>query len=330
MDAAARALQLRAYADETAACVKCRLSETRTQVVFGVGNPDADLMFVGEAPGFHEDKQGFPFVGQAGKLLDRLLEGIGLSRAEIYVANVLKCLRYDAPVQLGDGSWERIGRLVNARYEGTVMSVDDAGCLVPRRVTGWHATPLGARRVYRLTYRSAKNAGAGRVGIQLTGDHPVLTERGYVRVDELRDEDRIATGQGLSSVARDVVCGTLLGDGSLNAASAYVRFAHSERQLEYATFKAELLEELRPQIQQLSVAAVAGGAKTYGVVHVRSRAHRALGVLRRDFYGAKKRVPDWIADQLNDRMLAIWFLDDGYTRIRSRPPALGRDRDKRL
>jgi DNA polymerase len=91
VDAAARALQLRAYADETAACTKCRLSETRTQVVFGVGNPDADLMFVGEAPGFHEDKQGFPFVGQAGKLLDRLLEGIGLSRAETYIANVLKC-----------------------------------------------------------------------------------------------------------------------------------------------------------------------------------------------------------------------------------------------
>jgi uracil-DNA glycosylase len=59
--------------------------------VFGVGNPDADLMFVGEAPGFHEDKQGFPFVGQAGKLLDRLLEGIGLSRADVFVANVLKC-----------------------------------------------------------------------------------------------------------------------------------------------------------------------------------------------------------------------------------------------
>jgi DNA polymerase len=59
--------------------------------VFGVGNPDADLMFVGEAPGFHEDKQGFPFVGQAGKLLDRLLEGIGLARADTYIANVLKC-----------------------------------------------------------------------------------------------------------------------------------------------------------------------------------------------------------------------------------------------
>jgi len=59
--------------------------------VFGVGNPDADLMFVGEAPGFHEDQQGIPFVGQAGKLLDKLLGGIGLERSDIYIANVLKC-----------------------------------------------------------------------------------------------------------------------------------------------------------------------------------------------------------------------------------------------
>jgi DNA polymerase len=77
--------------EEASGCTRCRLAETRTQVVFGVGNPDADLMFVGEAPGFHEDKQGFPFVGQAGKLLDKLLAGIGLARADVYVANVLKC-----------------------------------------------------------------------------------------------------------------------------------------------------------------------------------------------------------------------------------------------
>jgi uracil-DNA glycosylase len=83
--------ELDAYAAQTAGCTRCRLAQTRTQVVFGVGNPAADLMFVGEAPGFHEDKQGFPFVGQAGKLLDRLLGGIGLTRADCYVANVLKC-----------------------------------------------------------------------------------------------------------------------------------------------------------------------------------------------------------------------------------------------
>jgi uracil-DNA glycosylase len=74
-----------------AGCTRCALAQGRTQVVFGSGDADADLMFVGEAPGFHEDKQGVPFVGAAGKLLDQLLGEIGLTRADVYVANVLKC-----------------------------------------------------------------------------------------------------------------------------------------------------------------------------------------------------------------------------------------------
>ncbi len=90
-DAVERAAALREYAEQTASCTKCALAGGRTQVVFGSGNPDADLMFVGEAPGFHEDQQGIPFVGQAGKLLDRLLDGIGLTRADVYVGNVIKC-----------------------------------------------------------------------------------------------------------------------------------------------------------------------------------------------------------------------------------------------
>jgi uracil-DNA glycosylase len=85
------AVELAEYAVEAASCTRCRLAQSRTQVVFGVGDPAADLMFVGEAPGFHEDKQGEPFVGQAGKLLDRLLHGIGLARSDVYIANVLKC-----------------------------------------------------------------------------------------------------------------------------------------------------------------------------------------------------------------------------------------------
>jgi DNA polymerase len=72
-------------------CTRCRLAETRTQVVFGVGDPRARLMFVGEAPGQNEDLQGEPFVGAAGKLLDTLLDEIGMQRSEVYIANVLKC-----------------------------------------------------------------------------------------------------------------------------------------------------------------------------------------------------------------------------------------------
>ena len=91
VDPLSRGDRLSAFGAEVAGCTRCRLAEGRTQVVFGVGNPEADLMFVGEAPGFHEDQQGYPFVGQAGKLLDRLLAGIGLDREDVYIANVLKC-----------------------------------------------------------------------------------------------------------------------------------------------------------------------------------------------------------------------------------------------
>ncbi|MGD9694745.1 MAG: uracil-DNA glycosylase [Thermoleophilia bacterium] len=83
---------LEAYTrDEVLGCTRCALSEGRTQVVAGSGDPDADVMFVGEAPGYHEDRQGIPFVGQAGKLLNTLLEQIGLSRERVFIANVLKC-----------------------------------------------------------------------------------------------------------------------------------------------------------------------------------------------------------------------------------------------
>jgi DNA polymerase len=77
---------------EAVGCLRCPLSAHRTQVVFGVGDPAADLMFVGEAPGRDEDLQGEPFVGRSGKLLDRLvLEEIGVDRSRIYIANVVKC-----------------------------------------------------------------------------------------------------------------------------------------------------------------------------------------------------------------------------------------------
>lgn len=298
-------------------CVRCQeLAATRKNVVFGAGNANADLMFVGEAPGASEDEQGLPFVGRAGKLLSTLLEEIGLSRPDVFIANVLKCLRYNAQVQLGDGSWERIGRLVSSRYAGEVMSVDEHGVLVPRRVVGWHATPIGGRRVFRLTYRSCKNAGTSRVGIQLTGDHPVLTERGYVPVEDLLSSDRIATGQGLSSLARDVVCGSVLGDGCLRAASSALTFSHSQHQREYVHFKVQMLAELSPVVDEHEVAAVVGGERVYPVVQARTLAHRALRVLRHDFYRPHKVVPPWLAEEINPRMLAFWFMDDGYTRIR--------------
>jgi uracil-DNA glycosylase family 4 len=90
--ASERREELKAVWEQARTCQRClQLAGTRTTVVFGSGNADADLMFVGEAPGANEDKQGLPFVGQAGRLLDTLLSEIGLTRGDVFVANVLKC-----------------------------------------------------------------------------------------------------------------------------------------------------------------------------------------------------------------------------------------------
>src|SRR4051812_9279018 len=89
---AERREELKAVYEQASVCTKCpQLASTRQTVVFGAGNADADLMFVGEAPGAKEDESGLPFVGQAGKLLDKLLGEIGLERADTFICNVLKC-----------------------------------------------------------------------------------------------------------------------------------------------------------------------------------------------------------------------------------------------
>lgn len=82
---------IRATQAEAMACTKCALAEGRTTVVWAKGNLDGDLLFIGEAPGFHEDKAGLPFVGAAGQLLDRLLDEVGIDKADAAVVNVLKC-----------------------------------------------------------------------------------------------------------------------------------------------------------------------------------------------------------------------------------------------
>ena len=99
LDPAAKIAALADLREKALACVKCsHLAAARKNVVFGVGNPDADLMFVGEAPGADEDEQGEPFVGKAGQLLTRIIETMGLSRQTVYIANILKC-RPDTPGQ---------------------------------------------------------------------------------------------------------------------------------------------------------------------------------------------------------------------------------------
>lgn len=97
LGSASKADLLALLRDRVAACVQCpHLASSRRQTVFGVGNPDAELMFIGEAPGADEDRQGEPFVGRAGQLLTKIITAMGLSREEVFIANVLKC-RPDMP-----------------------------------------------------------------------------------------------------------------------------------------------------------------------------------------------------------------------------------------
>jgi uracil-DNA glycosylase len=91
MEAAARREALVQVYKQASICERCPLAETRNTVVFGAGNADADLMFIGEAPGAEEDRQGLPFVGRAGAFLTELLQGIGMRREDVFINNVLQC-----------------------------------------------------------------------------------------------------------------------------------------------------------------------------------------------------------------------------------------------
>jgi len=146
---------------EVQRCEKCPLHETRTKVVFGSGNADAGLMFVGEAPGAEEDRQGLPFVGRAGQLLNQLLEEIGLSREEVFIANVLKNRppgnRDPQPLEIQACEpwlWQQVG-LIEPRvvctlgnFSTKLLSGSQTGITKVRGTPQVHE--LGGRMVYLL------------------------------------------------------------------------------------------------------------------------------------------------------------------------------------
>jgi uracil-DNA glycosylase family 4 len=146
---------------EVKRCEKCPLYETRTKVVFGAGNADADLIFVGEAPGAEEDRQGLPFVGRAGQLLNQMLEEIGLSREDVFIANVLKNRppgnRDPLPLEIQACEpwlWEQV-RLIEPRvvctlgnFSTKLLSGSQTGITKVRGTPQVHE--LGGRTVYLL------------------------------------------------------------------------------------------------------------------------------------------------------------------------------------
>jgi uracil-DNA glycosylase len=153
---------------EASECVRCPLHEGRTKVVFGSGNADADLMFVGEAPGMHEDLQGLPFVGRAGKLLDELLEEVGLRRSDVFITNVLLCRppgnRDPQPVEI-DTCKPYLQRKIELIEPKVICTLGNFATKLltrsQRGITGVHGRPqvheLGGRtvRVYPLYHPAA-------------------------------------------------------------------------------------------------------------------------------------------------------------------------------
>ncbi|MGA7704002.1 MAG: uracil-DNA glycosylase [Solirubrobacteraceae bacterium] len=154
---------------QASACVRCpELASTRKNVVFGAGNADADLMFVGEAPGASEDEQGLPFVGRAGKLLSTLLEEIGMSREEVFIANVLKCRppgnRDPLPVEI-ENCHEYLYRQVELIQPRVICSLGNFSTKLlrddPTGITRLHGRPeeltLGRRtvRLYPIFHPAA-------------------------------------------------------------------------------------------------------------------------------------------------------------------------------
>ena len=154
---------------QTRSCERCpELAATRKTVVFGSGNADAELMFVGEAPGASEDEQGIPFVGRAGKLLDKLLEEIGLSREQVFVANTIKCRppgnRDPLPVEI-ENCQEYLHRQVALIRPSVICTLGNFSTKLLRRdptgITRLHGQPeelvLGARavRLYPIYHPAA-------------------------------------------------------------------------------------------------------------------------------------------------------------------------------
>src|SRR5690242_13309683 len=178
--------------NQASICERCPLSTTRGRVVFGAGNANADLMFVGEAPGAEEDRQGLPFVGRAGGLLTELLEGIGMKREDVFIANVLKCRppgnRDPQPEEIDSCRpyLEQQVELIEPRVIGTLGNFSTKLLTAnPAGITKVRGTPqehfMGGRHVYILPlFHPAAGLRTPRVAEQLREDFqriPALLER---------------------------------------------------------------------------------------------------------------------------------------------------------
>ncbi len=203
-------------AAEAGGCVKCALSETRTQVVFGTGNPDADLVFVGEAPGRDEDLKGEPFVGRAGKLLDKLLSEIGIERSDVYIANILKCRppanRDPQPAEIEactpylDRQIELIKPVIIATLGNfaTKYLLDTKVGIT--RLRGKRFKYPGAAALIPTFHPAAALRGGEKVLVDMRADFSVMQHS--IETARARDEQAVVSGAAASAPQPDVMAWT--------------------------------------------------------------------------------------------------------------------------
>ncbi len=184
-------------------CTVCALAETRTKVVFGVGADNADLMFVGEAPGRNEDLQGEPFVGAAGRLLNSLLDEAGLARDRIYIANVLKC----RPPGNRDPRPDEIDSCKG--YLASQLELVDPRVVV---TLGNFATKLLLKTDTGITRLRGTSYRWWRDKVLVPTYHPAAALRGGDRITDLMREDFDIMRVALDSVSESASVGTLVSD----------------------------------------------------------------------------------------------------------------------
>ena len=212
MDAAVRREALVEVYNQASVCERCPLHESRNRVVFGAGNADAELIFVGEAPGAEEDRQGLPFVGRAGALLAQLLEGIGMSREQVFIANVLKCRPpgnrdpHPEEIEACRPYLERQVELIEptlictlGNFATKLLTANPAGITRVRGTVQEHT--LGERRVMLLPlFHPAAGLRTPRVAEQLREDFaliPELLATPLPQLEELPSEQPVAAADQL-------------------------------------------------------------------------------------------------------------------------------------
>jgi uracil-DNA glycosylase family 4 len=300
-------------AEHCNSCQRCDLGATRTHAVVGRGNLKAPIMIIGEGPGQNEDETGLPFVGKAGQLLEKILASVKLdTEQDVYIANMVKCLGGDTRVFTKEGA-KRLSWIVKNQWSGEVLSVDDEGHLVWKKVIGWHRSSVAGRPLYKVSFKNGTNSNKSEVGYIATGDHPVLTRRGWINVQDLRDDDLVATGTPApGSRGLQVLLGSLLGDAGIDLNGQFHE-RYSIQQEAYLKLKARVLKGFQPKIREV-LAKLANGI-SYESLGMDLLKTYYLQELRQAWYpNGKKDFPVTDLEKLDNFGLAIWYMDKGYWR----------------